>query len=396
MNLKQLVKTTWRRRSWLFGQVRPGQLLNLAKASRDFALKRETTTALPAVVKIDITPNCNLSCTMCVHADPNGSERIDDQVFKGSHRMSVDRYRGIIDRIAGKTLAVTLYTWGDPLTHSDLDEMCRIAEDANLESHISTNFSFKLSDERIRSLVESGLTHLTVCVDGLTQENYSKTRVGGRIDWVLSNLRRVLAVRDELGQKFPVVEVQYIKYQHNVHEVEEARELVEGWGADEFSTFWGALHNLADIMPDKYQVHGPKKNGKLPRCYWPHFSTVIKYNGDVIPCCEHRQAAQHVGPDSRGDDEARTLGNVFEKGLEEIWNSHEYQEVRRLVSNPERSNREVGLKKNFCDGCFVCFDTSIGETSRRWGSELEFEDIFDLDQRGRPVRKLPIFTGLPE
>ena len=70
--------------------------------------------------------------------------------------------------------------------------------------------------------------------------------------------------------------------------------------------------------------------------------------------------------------------------------------MRRLVSNPERTNREAELKKNFCDGCFVCFDTSIGETSRRWGSELEFDEIYEIGERGRPVRKPSSVTGLSD
>ncbi len=387
MNLRQVLQTTWRRRAWLFGQVSPGQLANLATATKDFVLKRETTKALPAVVKIDITPTCNLACTMCVHAAPTGDERMDDQVFKSSHRMDIDRYREIIDQVRGKALAVSLYTWGDPMTHPQLNEMARIAADANLECHISTNFSFKLSDQQIRDLVTSGLTHLTACVDGLTQEEYEKTRVGGRIDWVLDNVRRVMEVRRELGRKHPILEVQYIKFQHNVHEVEKARELLEGWGIDQFSTFWGALHNLGDIMPDRYETYGPKKNGTLPTCYWPHFSTVIKYNGDVIPCCEHRAAAQHVGQDSRLDAEARTLGNIFESSLEEIWNSEDYQQVRRLVNDPERCETEPELKKTFCDGCFVCFETSINEDSRIWGNDTAFEEVYQLDEKGKPHRK---------
>ena len=34
------------------------------------------------------------------------------------------------------------------------------------------------SEERLESIVESGLTNLTVCIDGFSQETYSRTRVG--------------------------------------------------------------------------------------------------------------------------------------------------------------------------------------------------------------------------
>jgi len=354
-----------------------------------FALKHERVTHWPAVVKIDISPICNLRCTVCVHADPGGNDMLERQVFAPGHKMTVAQFRRIIDEIRDRTSTVSLYTWGDPLTHPNLDEMCRIAHDAGLKVHISTNFSFSLKDERIRSIVESGLTHLTVCVDGLSQEKYEKTRVGGRIDRVIHNLRRVAAYRRELGRPYPKIEIQYIKYQHNVDELEAARKVGEEIGVEQFSDFWGALHNYADREPENYAVQGPRPNRILPQCYWPHFSMVIKYNGDVIPCCEHRMAAQHM----QGGD-ARIFGNVFETSVREVWNNEEYRKARRIVSNPEVVNAEPELHKHFCDGCFVIFDTGIKETAR-WANEHTFEEIFRTDERGRPVRKPKEETGLP-
>lgn len=389
MNTKVMLQTTWRRRHWLFSRLRPGQLWNYVLGGVAFVLKRETTPAWPAVVKIDISPVCNLRCTVCVHADPNGMPMIEQQEFLPSHRMTVEQFRRIIDELRGKTATVSLYTWGDPLTHPDLDEMCRIAHDAGLQVHISTNFSFKLRDERIRSLVESGLTHLTVCVDGLSQEKYEKTRVGGRIDWVLDNLRRTMETRRALGRELPKVEVQYIKFQHNLDEVEAARKLTEELGIEQFADFWGALHNYADREPVSYETIAPRANRRLPQCYWPHFSMVIKWNGDVIPCCEHRMAAQHM----KGGD-ARVFGNVFRTSVREVWNGEEYRKARRIVSDPEITTTQPELKKHFCDGCFVIFETTLPKNGR-WGNTHRWEDVFTLDERGRPVRRPREETGLP-
>ena len=391
MNTKAMLETTWRRRHWIFARLRPRHLWNMVLGAFHFVLKHETVTSWPAVVKIDISPICNLRCTVCVHADPNGNDALEKQVFAPGHKMAVSEFRRIIDEIRGKTATVSLYTWGDPLTHPDLDEMCRIAADAGLQVHISTNFSFALKDERIRSIVESGLTHLTVCVDGLTQEKYEKTRVGGRIDRVLHNLRRVADTRRALGRAYPKIEIQYIKFQHNIDEVEAARKLGEEIGVDQFADFWGALHNYADREPVNYAIHAPKPNRILPQCYWPHFSMVIKWNGDVIPCCEHRMAAQHMA----GGD-ARVFGNVFQTSVREVWNGPEYREARRIVSNPEVVKTEPGLRKHFCDGCFVIFDTGIKDTAR-WANERRWEEVFDpaKSRPGHPVRRPKEETGLP-
>ncbi len=381
MNTKLLIKAGWRRRAWLFATLTPRKLFNLAWGSVQFALRSDRLRSWPAIVKLDISPVCNLACTICLHADPNDNDRIGGIQFNAKQRMTIPQYRRIIDEIKSKSTAVSLYVWGDPLTHPDLDEMCRIAGSAGLQVHISTNFSFKLSDERLKRLLTSGLTHLTVCVDGLSQEKYERTRVGGRIDWVLDNLDRACRIRNESGSRHPLIEVQYIRFPHNADEVEAARERCQAFGVDEFVSFWGALHNYTDWDPGTFQVKSPFEAGRIPRCYWPYFSMVVKYNGEVIPCCEYRRGPQYTpGADSR------VLGNVFETSVREVWNSAPYQMARRMAANPASIADEPSQKDHFCHGCPVLYDTDAAR-NKRIAPEHRWEDLYDLDAKGRPKRR---------
>ena len=99
MNTRVMLETTWRRRHWLFARLRLGQLWNYAIGGLYFAAKRERVASLPGVVKIDMSPICNLSCTVCVHADPNGNDLLERQRFAPGHKMSVEQFRRIIDQI---------------------------------------------------------------------------------------------------------------------------------------------------------------------------------------------------------------------------------------------------------------------------------------------------------
>lgn len=381
MDFRLLIESVVRRRAWLFGRYSRTKAWNLLSAGKSFVLKRETMRALPTVVKIDISPLCNLRCTACVHADANGDATLEAQVFKPQHRMTLARYQLIINELKGKSAAVSLYYLGDPLMHPDLDRMCRIAADADLEVHISSNFSVQLDDARIRSLVQSGLSHLTVCIDGLTQEKYQRTRVGGNIARVIDNLERVCRTRQELGHKGLSVEVQYIMFQHNVDEMERARALCKTLGVDQFSSFWGGLDNWTGRDPGKYEVGAAHPPSALPKCSWPHFSTVIKWNGDVVPCCTFRHGSQY---DPKADP--RVFGNVFDSGLGDVWNSSAYQQARRLVADPTASDRDPALKKHFCDACPVLFETTYQATTA-WADRETFEQRYALDDKGKPVRR---------
>lgn len=371
-----------RRLVWLLPGLTVRKAFNLLMAGGEFLLRRERMRAWPVIVKIDISPLCNLRCTVCVHARPGpaSATELSDQRFAPDAFMTVDQFARIIREIAGNTIAVSLYYIGDPLMHPDLDQMCRIAHDTGVNSHISTNFSFRLTDERLESIVESGLTNLTVCIDGFSQETYSRTRVGGQIALVLSNLERVLLCRTRLKKAFPRIEVQYLKYQHNLHELEDARARCAGIGVDQFSELWGDLHNYTDMSPGQVAVTGPKKNRAVPQCLWPHFALDIKRDGDVIPCVNYRMGPQHTP-----GGEKRVLGNVYDTSVREVWNSGRYQALRRLVSRPERLNREPELSTTFCDGCPQVFDTAIEQNLRR-GSAHRWEDLYRRDERGRVER----------
>jgi MoaA/NifB/PqqE/SkfB family radical SAM enzyme len=260
--------------------------------------------------------------------------------------------------------------------------MCTVARDAGLNVHYSTNLSFVLSDQRIRRIVASGVSHLTVCVDGLSQKTYGLTRVGGRIDLVLSNLQRLCRYRAEMGQRRPQIEVQYIKYQHNLAELEEARRLFTSIGVDQVYELWGGLHNYTDRDPGNYTVFGPRKSRLLPRCHWPFFFLQIKYNGDVLPCCCHRLGQQYA----RMDD-PRCAGNVFDTSVRQVWNSTEYHRARRLVSRPRSIDSDATLSGHFCAACPRVFHTDYATATCRWGEDYSFEDLYTVDPRGRPVRR---------
>ena len=238
---------------------------------------------MPSVVKIDISPLCNLRCTVCVHAIPNGDEALERQFFHADQKMSVAQYQKIIDEVRSSVSAVFLHYLGDPLMHPNLDEMSAYASQANVNTSFSTNFSYDLSDARLEKLARSGLTGVRICVDGLSQEKYQRTRINGRIDRVISNLKRLCEIKRQYGLRHPKIEVQYLTFDYNLDELEEARRLFAEIGVDHVTTFPGWLGNYTNLNPDKFDVLGPKRKSVFPGCYVPFFSMVIKYNGDVIP-----------------------------------------------------------------------------------------------------------------
>lgn len=346
-NIRQII----RRLHWFLNGLTFRKATNGFSLLIAYAFKRERIRAWPAVLKVDVSPMCNLKCPVCVHAEPEDNPLLQKQVFKGK-RMSLEQFQRLVDEARGKVSAFSLYYLGDPYMHPDIDEMCRITRDAGINVHLSTNFSFRFSDERIEKIAHSGVTHLTVCVDGFSQETYGKTRQRGNIEFVLSNLERLSAYKKRHGLDSPRIEVQYIKFNHNVHELSQALAFFSKLGVDHVENYWGMVNNYSDLEPRNYEIFKPLPAKALPRCYWPFATMMIKYNGDVIPCCNFRHAAQY----GEGED-AKPLGNVFNEGFLAVWDSPVYRRTRRLCANPGAVLEDDSLKEHFCYGCPALFQT---------------------------------------
>jgi len=380
-SVRGIARLTWHRKGWYAHKLTFKKFVNTLLAGGEMFLRRKKLLCLPMAVKIDITPRCNLKCTVCVHAHANGNPILARQRFSKRQDMPLEKFQQIIDQVRGRSSVANVYYLGDPLLHPDYVEMCRYAADAGLCIQCSSNFSYRLSDEQIDGLVASGVTHLRICIDGLRQETYQRTRVGGQIQLVMSNLKRLTAAKKKAGRPFPVVEVQYIKYQHNVHELQPARVLFEKLGANTFTSFWGNLGNWIDGDPGNYRVFGPKRRRwYLPRCIWPYSAMLIKHNGDVLPCCNYRYGEQYAE-----GVRARTLGNVFETSVREVWNSPAYQELRRFVLNPRLIEKRPELKETFCYCCWNLFHTDYLELR---GNRHVFDQVYTINDRGIPVRQV--------
>ena len=200
------------------------------------------------------------------------------------------------------------------------------------------------------------------------------------------NLRRLLQLRREMRARRPRIEVQYIKFQHNLEELEPARALCARLGVDQFTHFWGWLGNYTDPALDRVPVGAPRASGMLPLCPWPHFSLLVRYDGGVIPCCNYR-----VGEQYSGSTERREVGNVFDAGVWSVWNSLAYRELRRLVANPSRSAREPKLAASFCQDCPVLFETA---SPAKGADEHRWEEFYEQGRARAGIAQTPAASRL--
>ena len=78
-------------------------------------------------------------------------------------------------------------------------------------------------------MVTSNLDMLGISIDGTTQEVYEKYRVGGNLEKVFNNLKKLVAAK-KLYKSNITINWDFIVMKHNEHQVEEAKVMAKGFG----------------------------------------------------------------------------------------------------------------------------------------------------------------------
>ncbi len=162
----------------------------------------------------------------------------------------------------------------------------------------------------------------------------------------------VVKKRNELGKKKPFVEFQFIVMKQNEHLLDDVIKYGKDTGVDkvvfktmQVSSYENALHFLpANQKYSRYKINNGTvkiKNELKDHCFALWRTSVITWDGTVVPCCFDKDANF-------------ALGELKENSMENIWLSEPYQNFRQGVLNNRKglsmcANCTEGLKINILE-----------------------------------------------
>lgn len=285
--------------------LNPVRTTNLFRLLWEIKTRRTRLEAWPIVMRINTFPFCNLKCPGCMGSEAHkGNPNVTTEV------MSLDTYRGILDKVARTLLLVILYDEGEPLLRKDICDFVSYTSSLRISTTISSNLSLRLSDKQIDGLVCSGLTRLVVSMDGMTQEIYERYRKGGDLRLVQENVRRITNAKRKLNSKTPLIELQYLCFGYNDYQVSEARDFARRTGVDVFRSFRAAYDNRF------VEFVGPEWERIKLGCS-PTWTTVhVGSDGIMYPC--------DFGEDHGMDP----VGSMVDEDFRSLWNSEPLVRIR--------------------------------------------------------------------
>jgi radical SAM protein with 4Fe4S-binding SPASM domain len=219
---------------------------------------------------------------------------------------------------------------------------------------ISTNGHF-ISEKNIDQFMSNTPDKIIFSLDGLDEKSYQSYRVGGSFKKAEDALKLLVHAKrngrnhGNQGQKNPFIELQFLVMKQNEHFVNDVVEYGKNLGVDKVTLKTmqiSSYENLLNFLPgkEKYGRYVKEGNGyriknKLyNHCFLLWKSSVITWDGEVVPCCFDKDAQYR-------------FGNVFEDRFEDIWKSEGYSEFRRKILTGRKnvdicSNCTSGLKMN--------------------------------------------------
>jgi len=270
----------------------------------------------PSFASYEPTNICNLSCEMC----PSGKGLLKRP--RGTADMEL--YRKFIVENRRTLINIILHFQGEPLMCQQLGEMIAFARQNGIYTMFSTNG--QLLAQNIDLIRKAQPDHIIVSLDGLSEETYTKYRVGGKLQNVFDGL-------DKLSQlpanERPYIELQFLVFSHNEHEIPELKQLKREYNIDKITLKTAQIYDNSqlDFLPEnkkfsRYQI-GENGSFKIKNelnnsCRRLIFGTVVCFDGRVVPCCFDKDADYE-------------FGNIANQSIHEIRNSEKFHNFVKTI-----------------------------------------------------------------
>ncbi|MEE3330738.1 MAG: radical SAM protein [Myxococcota bacterium] len=300
-------------------------LLNTVHNETERRLGRGYLASNPTVIHLEPTTACNLGCKMC------GRSTHWTDLVKNSAHMRRETFLSLEPFLRTARVAV-LHGWGEPLLHPDFLWMVETCKNAGCMVTFHSN-GLLIDEEMAGSLIDAGVDHITISIDGATPETYREVR-GAELDVLIGNLRGIQRIKAERGARYPRITFKSVLMQRNLEELDALVEIASECSVEEIE-----LENLIVYHPalagqllfdEKEQVRtavdaatevaeskgirlyygGIEEKDGVPACPFRNF--VVTCDGTVGPCGAQRFAT----------------GNIHDTPLRDIWNSEELVAMR--------------------------------------------------------------------
>ncbi len=294
----------------------------------------------PYAASIEPTTACNLGCPEC----PSGLK----QFTRPTGKLQVDKNALMLDQLGKQLFYINYYFQGEPFLNPNFLDLIQEAHKRKIYTATSTNAHF-INTTTADKIVESGLSRLIISIDGITQKTYEDYRIHGHLSKVLEGTKEIISAKKRAQSATPHIIWQFLVTAKNEHEIDSLFEMGKEFEVDEVRLKSIQVYDFENgnaLIPqnEKYSRYKRLANGKYKmkaglnnHCWRMWSSTVLTWDGIVVPCCFDKDAKHQ-------------LGKIENENFGNIWKSERYKSLRKQILT---ARQEVDICKNCSEGSKV-------------------------------------------
>lgn len=226
----------------------------------------------PEGVNINVTENCNSRCVTCYAWKNRSVGELTTEEIKDALRQLRD---------IGVTTAI--FVGGEPLIRRDIMDLLKESRRLKFETRMVVTNGLLLED-KAKELLESGITHISVSVDGIGNSNEIIRGVSGNFEKSLRGIRAIQEIKKDMGSDVTVTLITTILLNQNVDEIaqliEVSRKLGVYW---DFNLLDPNLPIFEGIPFSKLLVKSEEKIDKTI----DYLKKVRTESPELISSCDH-------------------------------------------------------------------------------------------------------------
>ncbi|MGW5456701.1 radical SAM/SPASM domain-containing protein [Nocardia sp. NPDC003979] len=296
---------------------------------------------MPRQIYLGLTQRCNRSCTFCV------SRTFDFDL------LSIDQVNKLCDELAGKVQVVALTGAGEAMTHPRFWEILDLLQERLPGVVYKMNTSGVTLARNADRLLEYPIKNITVSLNAATTATYEKF-VGKGFQVVLNGIETLVRRRAAMNRGDLRLCLSMVLMNTTVGETAQLATIAAELGVEEIQGIYLMIND--DVLAPESPWHQPQRSNELLRAAATHAAALgvraslpppfqiaeMRTNTDQrtsLPTtqgqrCTEAWSTTYVRPDGEVlpcPYMDRTLGNIRERSLEQIWHGDHYTDLRKSL-----------------------------------------------------------------
>lgn len=296
----------------------------------------------PFTVYIEQTRHCNFKCFYCIHSTRDEENGEFQKLGYEIKHMTMEMAEDIINdlkKFPDKLKRVVFSGLGEPLANPNLPKIIKKVVDSQIAERVEiiTN-GLLLKPKLIDELVNTGMTHINISIQGITEEHYLQTcDVKIDLDRLIENLTYLYSNKKQVQIYIKIIDAILKDKTEEELFYKMFGNICDRIYVEHLIVMQQQMNGLKEVVDGSKNFYGEKLDLDRKVCSQSFYFLQIGCDGDAFPC------------PVPGLPKTLSMGNITEQSIVEIWNGEKRNKILRGMLKFEKDKYEA------CRNC-TCFN----------------------------------------